>query len=221
MFKKLISFVFPFTRIIRSEYNGRLELTTSFGKTYLNSANTNYSYGSLQKVLKFSLKQIDVSGVNHILVLGLGGGSVLKTLRKDFKYAGKITAVDIDPVIIEIAGREFGVMEDKNTVIVCADALDYLSGNDEKAGIVIIDLFIDNIIPARFLSAAFWDEVINSLTKEGTIIFNMLSVPEEDLQKIEQKLTEHGFSLKIFRKVMKTNNVLIACRKDTCGDTSA
>lgn len=221
MFRKLISFVFPLTRIIRSEYNGRLELTTSFGKTYLNSANTNYSYGSLQKVLKFSLKQIDVSGVNHILVLGLGGGSVLKTLRKDFKYAGKITAVDIDPVIIEIAGREFGVMEDKNTVIVCADALDYLSGNDEKAGIVIIDLFIDNTIPARFLSAAFWDEVINSLTKEGTIIFNMLSVPEEDLQKIEQKLTEHGFSLKIFRKVMKTNNVLIAGRKDTCGDTSA
>jgi spermidine synthase len=221
MFKKLISFVFPFTRIIRSEYNGRLELTTSFGKTYLNSANTNYSYGSLQKVLKFSLKQIDVSGVNHILVLGLGGGSVLKTLRKDFKYAGKITAVDIDPVIIEIAGREFGVMEDKNTVIVCADALDYLSGNDEKAGIVIIDLFIDNTIPSRFLSAAFWDEVINSLTKEGTIIFNMLSVPEEDLQKIEQKLAEHGFSLKIFRKVMKTNNVLIAGRKDTCGDTSA
>jgi SOS response regulatory protein OraA/RecX len=49
----------------------------------------------------------------------------------------------------------------------------------------------------------------------------MLSVPEEDHQKIEQKLTEHGFSLKIFRKVMKKNNVLIACRKDTCGDTSA
>jgi predicted membrane-bound spermidine synthase len=72
----------------------------------------------LQKVLKFSLKQIDVSGANHILVLGLVGGSVLKTLRKDFKYAGKITALDFDPVILEIAGREFGVMEDKNTVIV-------------------------------------------------------------------------------------------------------
>lgn len=210
MIRKLISFAFPFTRIVKSEYNGNLELTTIFWKTFLNTANTNYSYGSLQKVLKFSLKQIDVTKAEHILVLGLGGGSVLKTLRTDFKFAGRITAVDIDPVIIEISKNEFGISNNENTSVVCADALDYLTGTLEKFDILIIDLFIDNRIPARFLTETFWCEVINRLKNKGTIIFNMLNSQHFSIQIVENVLRKHGLVWKIFREVEKTNNILIA-----------
>lgn len=214
MIRKLISFVFPFTRIVKSEYSGNLELTTIFGKTYLNTANTNYSYGSLQKVLKFSLKQVDVSKADHILVLGLGGGSVLKTLRTDFNYAGRITAVDIDPVIIEIAKNEFGVFNNENTSIVCTDALDYLKGTDEKFYIILIDLFIDNAIPYRFLSEDFWQEAVNSLKNNGTIIFNMLRNPPPDIYLIEGILRKNNMVWNIFKQVMSKNDVLIAKRSN-------
>lgn len=210
MFRKLIGFIFPFTRIISSEYNGKLELTTIFGKTYLNTVNTNYSYGSLQKVLKYALKQVDLTSANHILVLGLGGGSVLKTLRSSFNFTGRITAVDIDPVIIDIARNEFNVFSNENTFIVCADAKEYLKNNNDEFDIIIIDLFIDNHIPAGFLSEAFWHDVVRCVSKDGTIIFNMLCSPPSDIQNIENELKNQGFSWKIFRKVERTNNVLIA-----------
>lgn len=208
-----MSFFFPVTRIIKSEYNGNLELTTIFGKTFLNTANTNYSYGSLQKVLKFSLKQIDVTKAEHILVLGLGGGSVLKTLRTDFNYAGSVTAVDIDPVIIDIARNEFGIVNNLNTSIVCADAQDYLTSTRDKFDIIIIDLFIDNRIPDRFLTETFWCEVIKGLKNNGTIIFNILCSQHTGIRIVKNVLIKHGLDWEIFRQVEKTNNILIANKR--------
>ncbi len=93
MIKKLISFIYPLTRKIESDHNGMLELTLSNGKMFLDTANTNYSYGSLQRILKFSLLQVDLSKMKNILVLGLGGGCVLKTIRKEFNYSGKILKI--------------------------------------------------------------------------------------------------------------------------------
>ena len=53
----------------------------------LDSKNTNYSYGSLQRILRLGLKNIGFDKIvpmDHILVLGVAGGSVIKTLVEDF-----------------------------------------------------------------------------------------------------------------------------------------
>ncbi len=210
MIRKIISFIFPLTRKIKSDYNGYLELTQINGKTLLNTANTNYSYGSLQRILHFSLLQIDLSKVKNILVLGLGGGSVLKTIRNEFNFSGNITAVDIDPVIIQIADKEFGISSNENTNIICSDAFNYVNNNSNKFNLIIIDLFIDNEVPEKFLSLEFWREIINKLEVDGYIIFNTLCSPFTDTQQIENELKKRGFECEIFRYVEKTNKVLIA-----------
>src|SRR5690606_26637403 len=210
MIRKLISFIFPLTRKIKSEYNGYLELTQINGKTLLDTANTNYSYGSLQRILRFSLLQIDLSKTKEILLLGLGGGSVLKTIRNEFNFSGKITAVDIDPVIIQIAEEEFGINSDDNTNIICSDAIDYIENDNNKFDLIIIDLFIDNEIPKKALSLTFWGEIIKKTEQDGFIIFNSLCDPFTDLHPIENQLKTNGFQTKIFRYVEQTNKVLIA-----------
>jgi spermidine synthase len=129
---KLISFFVPVTRKVRSEPNGDLELTLIDGKKLLDTSQTNYSYGSLQRVLDFALRKIDLSDVKNVLLLGLGGGSVIKSLRHVFHYESGIVAVEIDPVIIQIATEEFGVIADDRTEIVCADAFEYVTGNAKK-----------------------------------------------------------------------------------------
>ena len=100
---RLLSFFYLITRKINSDYNGTLEITWYNGKKQLNTKNANYSYGLLQKILKIGLQKIDLRPSKNILLLGLGGGSVIKTLRDDFDYQQYITAIDIDPVIINIA----------------------------------------------------------------------------------------------------------------------
>lgn len=208
--RKIVSFFFPLTRKIKSEYNGYLELTTFNGRTLLNTENTNYSYGTLQRVLKFGLLNTDISKTRNILVLGLGGGCVLKTLRNDFNYANRITAVDIDPVIIEIAKKEFGISEDDKTKIICDDAFDYVMNDNSMFDLIIIDLFIDNKIPDKFLLLEFWRGIINKLSLGGTIIFNTLCDPYIETKEIENKLMERGLKYRIYNHVEGSNRILIA-----------
>ena len=108
---RLLSFFYPITRKVKSDYNGTIEITWYNGKKQLNTKNANYSYGSLQKILKTGLQKIELNHCKNILLLGLGGGSVIKTLRDDFDYQHYITAIDIDPVIINIAQEEFNITD--------------------------------------------------------------------------------------------------------------
>jgi spermidine synthase len=112
--KKLLSYLYPITKMVETHHNGMVEITYDQGKKVLDSTNANYSYGSLQRILKHGLQQIDLNNTRHILLLGLGGGSVIKTLRNEFQYEHKITAVEIDEIIIQIAFKEFNIKPSEN-----------------------------------------------------------------------------------------------------------
>ena len=103
--------VWLFRKQIRSKYNGILEIIRVGEKKLLNSRRANYSYGALEQVLDVGLGQVKADRAAPVLVLGMGGGSVLNLLRKKYSYYGKITAVERDPVVIEIAQKEFNIAQ--------------------------------------------------------------------------------------------------------------
>lgn len=205
----MISYIFPITRKVQSSYSGNLEITLINGKKVLDSPSTNYSYGSLQRILKFSLEQIDLNMKQEILLLGLGGGSVLETLRNDLNYTGKITAVDIDRAVIAIAVRDFGIRHDEKNRILCEDAFAYIERTDRTFDLIIIDLFIDDKIPKQCFTSHFWKMIIKSTGKQGNIIFNTLKDPPSDTMAIQEELEQNGMNCRMFRNVESTNNVLV------------
>jgi spermidine synthase len=75
------------------------------GRKVLDSKNANYSFGAAQGVWNKTLNKVPLEKVKSVLVFGLGGGSVLDILRNDFAYEGKITAVEIDPVVVNLPRR--------------------------------------------------------------------------------------------------------------------
>ena len=107
MIKKIFSFLIPIKIYqTKSSLSKSIEITWANGELVLDSENTNYSYGSLQRILKIGLKNIGfdkIVNMKDVLVLGVAGGSVIKTLVDDINYKGKITGVEIDPEIIKIA----------------------------------------------------------------------------------------------------------------------
>ena len=209
LIRNLVSYIFPLTRKITSQYSGELEVTTSNGRKVLDSANANYSYGSLQRILKFALGKIYSPAIHNVLVLGLGGGSVVATLRQDFAFAGTITAVDIDPVVIRIADEEFGISESDNTQINCADAFDFIKKGARKYDLIIVDLFIDNTIPDKFLSVEFWQLLGQKVRTPGHIIFNAFAEASH-IDLIEGELITLGFAVQECLRVERTNTVLLA-----------
>ena len=210
MLKKIISYVYPLTKKVQSQFSGKLELTVMNGRKVLDTLNTNYSYGSLQRVLKYSIDQLDLKETKNVLILGLGGGSVVETLRKDNHFTEKITAVEIDQVIIDIADKEFNIKSNNNTDIICADAMDFVNNDKEKYDLIIVDLFIDNKVPNKFLKVEFWKSVLDLLDDDGDVIFNTLCHPKTDLTLLKEKLNRREINFEIHRYVEKTNKVLIA-----------
>ncbi len=206
--KKILSYIYPVSKKIHSEISGDLEITWYNGKKHLDSKNANYSYGSLQRILKIGLEKINLTSTKKILILGMGGGSVIKTLQNDFNYQNHITAVDIDPVIIKIAKEEFDIVEGKNLKIICEDAQLFMQFNTKKFDLIIIDLYIDTKVPSPFLETPFWQHISNA----GTTILCNASLEEKDikLDSIISFLERKQYKIEKYEKVNTTNTLLIA-----------
>lgn len=209
--RQLLSYILPVTKTVESKFSGTLEITWHNGKKYLNSQNANYSYGSLQQILKYGLEKIALSKVNSVLVLGMGGGSVIATLREHFNYTKPITAVEIDPVIINVAATEFGISEGKNLTIYCEDALDFVKHNTKTFDLIIVDLFIDLTVPHKFLSTEFWENVLNSKSSKGDVIFNasVRDSKNETIQNLVAFLKTKVYKVDVFDNVNKTNTLVL------------
>lgn len=209
--KKLLSYFYPFTTKIKTEQNGIVELTYSNGRKILDSANANYSYGSLQRILKFGLKKIDLANTENILLLGLGGGSVIQTLREDFEFKGKVTAIEIDKTIIDIALKEFGLSSDKNLEVIYADASEYVKQRKKQFDLLIVDLYIDNIVPSAFYSIPFWKSATELLSEKGCFVFNACIFNENSERQLSSLLSylKESNEVERFNAIEFTNTVIV------------
>ncbi|NGX85151.1 fused MFS/spermidine synthase [Aequorivita sp. KMM 9714] len=209
--KKILSYIWPVTRKFPSEFNGTLEISYVNGKKVLDTKNANYSYGSLQKILEIGLTKVNLKSVENLLLLGLGGGSIIQSLRETFEYQKNIIAVEIDPEIIKLAKDEFGISPSNTLQIVQADAFDYVKTSKEKFQLIIIDLFIDTTVPSKFFKKEFCDNVSRLLQKNGFIIFNAGVNLKNNSDKIEKIISNFGsdFKFEAFLKVNGTNTLLV------------
>ena len=209
--KKFLSYIWPTTRRFSSEINGTLEVTYSNDKKVLDTENANYSYGSLQKILEFGLRKVDLKNVDNILVLGLGGGSVVHSLRNKFKYTKNIVAVEIDPEVIKLANREFGISPSENLQIMEGDAFEFAKISEEKFQLIIIDIFIGLNVPPIFHGKEFCENVSKLLGSNSSLIFNV-EINLEKQSKTSEKIIENfgsDFQFQMFQKVNGTNSLLI------------
>lgn len=198
-----------------SAYNGTLEINWVNGKKILDTENTNYSYGNLGKVLHKALKQTKSdfkSKNNKILVLGLGGGDVVKQLRDAFKSKAKITAIEIDPIMIEIAMNEFDVIPNQKLEIVKEDAETFLKYTKKTFDLIIVDLFYDITIPSFVFKQSFIQAIFNALPLNGSVIFNTFIL--EDEHEIRNNLfvrsLETKFELQSFKNLYGHNHLIVA-----------
>lgn len=212
--KKTFSYLWPLIKKYDTKYSGTVEVTWLNGKKILDSKNANYSYGSLQRVLDFGLTHVKADRSADVLVLGLGGGSVIHLLRNKFNYYGKITAVEIDPQIIDLAVKEFGIKEHNPLDILCEDAMSYVRETTSKFGLIIIDIFIDVKVPEQFYSTEFWKNIPKLLDKEGTVLFNAgiyAANQEETNQLLKEMQPEMTFTK--LDHVHGTNTLLTGTKK--------
>ncbi|MBK7667530.1 MAG: fused MFS/spermidine synthase [Sphingobacteriaceae bacterium] len=202
--KKLFSYLFPLAqKKYHSKISGALEINLVDGKKVLDTANSNYSYGSLQKILHRGLEEINFDDtIQSVLVLGMGGGSIVETIRTKFKSNAFIELVDIDEEIISIAKNEFELEKYGNLNLILKDAADYINSTKQNFDVIVIDIFIGDTVPTQFTEAKFITELSQHLNANGKIIFNTMrnTMSREVFNRITQTLTESGLRVRVIEK---------------------
>lgn len=218
MVRKLISYFFPVNIDKRnSPVSKSLEVTWNNGELVLDSKNTNYSYGSLQRILRKGLKYIGyerIRNFENVLLLGVAGGSVIKTLVYEIKYKGKITGIEIDETVLNMANQYFELNKIPNLEIVVDDAFEFVLKTKKTYDLIIIDIFQDSTMP-NFLFQDFFIERINSLLNiNGFILFNTMVISKQDEERnlLYKSKFNKNYSLRMYPKV-EVHNELFTIKK--------
>jgi spermidine synthase len=218
MIAKFLSYFLPINVIKKkSSVSNSIEVTWNNGELVIDSKNTNYSYGSLQRILKKGLKYIGYERIRKfekVLVLGVAGGSVIKTLVDDIKFNGKIIGVELDPEIIEIANTYFKINEIKNLEIVIGDAFEFVLKSKDNFDLIIIDVFQDTTMPSFLFESHFTQRVNKLLNTNGFILFNTMVINEKNrIRNLDyRKKFDKNYSLRMYPKV-EVHNELFTIKK--------
>lgn len=101
----------------------------------------------------------------------------------------RVTVVELDPGITEIAKNHFFLDKNHHLNIVHQDARIFLNENTEKFDSVIIDVFKGSSeIPFQIATIEAVDKIYKALNPEGTVIINFVSAIQDNNGKIARAL---------------------------------
>lgn len=216
MIKRLLSYIIPINVFQKnSAISKSIEVNWNNGELVLDSKNTNYSYGSLQRILRKGLLRIGfdtIRSMQSVLVLGVGGGSVIKTLVDEVKFSGKITGVEIDPEMIRIANDYFNLHEIPNLTILRDDGFEFVLRTKETFDLIIVDIFQDTHMPSFLYEKFFANRMGELLNNHGWILFNTMLLNqnqnERNLEYIRQ-VDSSIFTIFTIPRVEQHNELII------------
>lgn len=221
MFRRLLSYILPVNVYQKNSVISKsIEVNWNNGELVLDSKNTNYSYGSLQRILRIGLKKIGfekIRAMESILVLGVGGGSVFKTLVNEIRYKQELIGVEIDPEMIQIANEYFQLDKIPNLSIIIDDAFEFVLKTKKTYDLIIIDIFQDTEMPPFLYEKFFTDRIGDLLNRSGFILFNTMILNEKQEQRNATYLKRFNSKLYNIHYIprVEQHNELIIIQKTT------
>ncbi|NJC28126.1 spermidine synthase [Neolewinella antarctica] len=161
-----------------SEYNKFLQVSLVGGRLQLVAEDAIYSFGDYYMNFRKTFERIEFDLLPErasVLVLGLGLGSIPELLEKHQYLTYDYVAVEIDPVIIELAADYSLPALDSPVEVVQADAFAFLQIDVRTFDLVCVDVFQDATVPAHILTDDFLHLLRESLNPGGLLIYNRLA----------------------------------------------
>jgi len=197
-----------------SALNGKLEVWYISGKYRLDSEKANYSFGSLHRLFQKVFREINLTARNpeSLLLLGLGAGSIVSVLRDELNMTTRITGVEHDDQVIQLAREYFGIDRYKGLTIVHVDAAVFVATNDQKFDCIVIDLFHDRNVPEKFIQRSFLDQCFRHLSEKGILIFNYIAATKrqrEGFEELKRNFVALGREFRVL-ELLGENKVIVA-----------
>ncbi|MBL7952922.1 MAG: fused MFS/spermidine synthase [Flavobacteriales bacterium] len=200
MLRRYFSFLWPTLEERVAGRHGELTVRWEAGSKVLNSEQGNQSFGALHRVWQDVFAHLDLASTppRDVLLLGLGGGSVPTILREELGIGAPITAVELDPAMVELARRHFGLTRHRDMQVVIGDATIQVHAMRARFHLVLVDLF-DDLDLARGVDARTFIHGLRDRCAEGGIVcFNTVAYDEASDKRC-QAVYDHAS--RIFNRV--------------------
>ena len=125
----------------------------------------------------------------RMLLIGLGGGTVVKNFAAEGWNA---TAVEIDPVVVELARQYFGLRPEEGTVHEM-DGRRFLIRDDRTYDVIVMDAFGSSSIPFHLITRESFGLIESRLADDGIFVMNLETEGWGDVlvRSVSVSLTAH------------------------------
>jgi 2-polyprenyl-3-methyl-5-hydroxy-6-metoxy-1,4-benzoquinol methylase len=160
--------------------NPVLQLSLRKGRYYLTTTNAVYSFGDLYDNFSKTFQKLDFekNKFQNLLVLGFAMGSVPFMLERVFGQKMHCTGVEADTKIVEWASKYTLPTLANPIQLIHEDALVFVEKCSQQFDIIVVDLFLDDLVPTQFESLDFLQKTKSLLTPKGLLLFNRLADTE-------------------------------------------
>lgn len=160
-----------------------------------------------------------------VLVIGLGAGSIPRYLRKQYPKM-RIDAVEIDPVVVNVAKNYFFVTEDENYRVHTDDGRAFLENTKTRYDIIFLDAYgpgdgtVSRVedLPKQLATVEFFKLAKDRLKSQGVLVSNYIFVNQQHYSSFHLSLKKnfpliYRFPIKREDESMDYNIILLAHRK--------
>ncbi len=175
--KRVLSYFYEFEiDRMSSELNPELWVSLKQNRFLLNTPNAVYSYEDQydnfgQAIAHFGPERFRAK---EVLLLGLGMASIPHIFEKKYGLELKYTAVEADPAVIELCSM-YGLPRLTSSVeIIQADAALWLQQNTQKYDVIMMDVFVDDTIPASLCNRQALEHMRQGMRDDALLLYNVL-----------------------------------------------
>ncbi|MEO8121153.1 MAG: fused MFS/spermidine synthase, partial [Rhodoferax sp.] len=108
----------------------------------------------------------------HILMIGLGGGSLAKFCYQNFPQT-RITVVEINPHVIAMRQQFLIPDDDERLQVVCADGADFVRDAPTGFDVILVDGFDARGLSVQLCTPAFYRNCCRIMTPSSVLVVNL------------------------------------------------
>ena len=154
-----------------------------------------------------------VPAPRHIVMVGLGGGSLAKFCYRHFPRA-RITVLEIRADVIALRDAFCMPQDDARLRILHCDAADYLARAPGACDVLLVDGFDSRGLPSTLTASAFYGACRRALHPGGVLVANIFIYDPQYASALQRLRAAFDGRLAWFIRIAGNNRILFAVRPD-------
>jgi spermidine synthase len=107
-----------------------------------------------------------------VLEIGSGGARTSWYLHRSLPESS-VTTVELDPVVVELSRKYFGIRDEGNFKTVNEDGRQFLMRTDQHYDLILLDAYHGPFVPFHLLTTEFYTVVKQHLAQGGVVVQNL------------------------------------------------